>query len=49
MIAKAIGYDNELVLQLFDSGIYEARLQFSKLFKPKDVSEDLTEKWVIIF
>ena len=49
VIAKAIGQDNELALQLFDSGIYEARLLCSKLFKPKDVSEDLMEKWVKTF
>ncbi len=49
VIAKAIGQDNELALQLFDSGIYEARLLCSKLFKPKDVTEDLMEKWVNTF
>ncbi|WP_179335987.1 DNA alkylation repair protein [Winogradskyella costae] len=49
VIAKDIGSDNELALQLFDSGIYEARLLCSKLFKPKDVTEDLMEKWVKTF
>jgi len=49
VIAKEIGQDNELALQLFDSGIYEARLLCSKLFKPKDVTEDLMEKWVKTF
>ena len=49
MIAKEIGPNNELALQLFDSGIYEGRLLCSKLFKPKDVTEPLMEKWVKTF
>ena len=49
IIAKEIGQDNELALQLFDSGIYEGRLLCSKMFKPKDVTEDLMEKWVKTF
>ncbi|AUP78787.1 DNA alkylation repair protein [Flavivirga eckloniae] len=49
VIAKEIGQDNQLALQLFDSGIYEARLLCSKLFKPKDVTEQLMEKWVKTF
>lgn len=49
MIAKEIGQDNELALQLFDSGIYEARLLCSKMFNPKDVTEPLMEKWVKTF
>lgn len=49
MIAKEIGHDNELALQLFDSGIYEGRLLCSKMFKPKDVTEQLMEKWVKTF
>lgn len=49
IIAKEIGQDNELALQLFDSGIYEARLLCSKIFKPKDLTEPLMEKWVKTF
>jgi len=49
MIAKEIGQDNALALQLFDSGIYEGRLLCSKIFKPKDVTELLMEKWVKTF
>ncbi|MBU2920257.1 DNA alkylation repair protein [Winogradskyella psychrotolerans] len=49
VIAKEIGVDNTLALQLFDSEIYEARLLCSKLFKPKDVTEELMEKWVKTF
>ena len=49
MIAKEIGRDNELALQLFDSGIYEGRLLCSKMFKPQDVTEALMEEWVKTF
>src|SRR5690606_18974757 len=49
IISKEIGSDNNLALQLFDSGIYEARLLCSKMFKPKDVTEALMEKWVNTF
>ncbi|GAB5565134.1 MAG: DNA alkylation repair protein [Winogradskyella sp.] len=49
LIAKEIGKDNNLALQLFDSGIYEGRLLCSKIFRPQDVTEDLMEKWVITF
>ena len=49
LIAKEIGTNNKLALQLFDSGIYEARILCSKIFRPKDVTEDLLEKWVKTF
>lgn len=49
VLAKEIGRDNELAVQLFDSDIYEARLLCSKIFRPKDVTEELMEKWVKTF
>jgi len=49
ILAKKIGKNNELALQLFDTEIYEARLLCSKIFKPKDVTEELMEKWVVSF
>jgi 3-methyladenine DNA glycosylase AlkD len=49
MLAKEIGRDDELALQLFDSGIYEARILCSKLYNPRHVTEDLMEKWVATF
>ena len=49
LIAKEVGKNNKLALQLFDSGIYEARILCSKIFRPKDVTEDLLEKWVSTF
>ncbi len=48
-IAKDIGPNNKLALQLFESGIYEGRLLCSKIFKPKDVTDSLMEKWVVTF
>ncbi|MEE9432431.1 MAG: DNA alkylation repair protein [Melioribacteraceae bacterium] len=48
-IAKEVERDNELAIQLFDSGIYEARILCSKIFNPKDVTEELMEKWVVTF
>ncbi|WP_339902746.1 DNA alkylation repair protein [uncultured Cyclobacterium sp.] len=48
-IARDIGKDNELGLQLFDSGIYEGRILCSKIFRPKDLTEALMEKWVKTF
>lgn len=38
-----------LAIQLFDSGIYEGRLLCSKLYNPKNVTEELAEKWVSTF
>ena len=49
VLAKEIGKDNDLAIQLFDSGIYEARLLCSKMFNPKDVTEGLMDKWVVTF
>ena len=49
IIAKEIGQNNELALQLFDSGIYEGRILCGIMFKPEDVTEQLMEKWVKTF
>jgi len=49
VLATEIGKNNMLAIQLFDSGIYEARLLCSKIFNPKDITEDLMEKWVQTF
>jgi 3-methyladenine DNA glycosylase AlkD len=48
-IAKRVGKNNDLAKALFETNIYEARLLCSKLFKPKDVTEDLMEKWLLTF
>lgn len=49
LIAKTIKNDTSLALALFDSGIYEARLLCSKIMRPKDVTNELAEKWVSSF
>jgi 3-methyladenine DNA glycosylase AlkD len=49
VIAKELGCNNELAIQLFESGIYEARILCSKMFKPADITEDLMEIWVRTF
>lgn len=49
IIAKSIGQDNKLAIQLFHSGIYEGRILCSKMFKPKDVTESLMETWMKTF
>lgn len=49
MIAKTIGLNSALAVQLFDSGIYEAKLLCSKVFNPKDLTEGLMEQWVKTF
>ena len=48
-LAKKIGKNNGLAIKLFDSDIYEARILCSKLFSPKDITEELMEKWVQTF
>ena len=48
-LAKKIGKDNDLAIQLFDSGIYEARILCSKVFEAKDLTAELMESWVITF
>lgn len=48
-LAKQIDKDNQLAIQLFDSGIYEARILCSKLYNINDLTENLMEKWVATF
>lgn len=48
-IAKEVKQDDQLALELFDTNIYEARLLCSKIFNPKNLTEELMEKWVVTF
>ena len=48
-ISKELGENNELAIQLFETGIYEARILCSKVFKPADITEELMERWVKTF
>jgi 3-methyladenine DNA glycosylase AlkD len=43
---KSIGKNHDLALQLWDSGIHEARILASLVDDPKQVSEDQMERWV---
>jgi len=50
MLAKEIGKKNAaLAIELFDTGIYEARCLCSKIFPPKEITSELMEKWVATF
>lgn len=49
LIAKELGHNNELVIPLFETGIYEARILCSKMFKPADMTENLMKIWVKTF
>jgi 3-methyladenine DNA glycosylase AlkD len=48
-LAKRVGTNSTLAIQLFDSGIYEARILCSKIFNPEELTNDLLEKWVVTF
>ncbi|MGK0390780.1 MAG: 3-methyladenine DNA glycosylase AlkD [Maribacter sp.] len=48
-LAKEIKGNDELALELFDTGIYEARLLCSKVFNVKNLTEELMEKWMLTF
>lgn len=48
-LARTIGKDEKLALQLFDSDIHEAKILCSKIFPPKKLTEELMEKWVVTF
>ena len=45
-IAQEIGKNNDLAIELYNSGIYEGRLLCSKIFNPKLITETLMEQWV---
>lgn len=49
MLAKEIGIDSQLALELIDTGVYEARILASKIFRPKDITADLMDEWVEFF
>lgn len=48
-LAKEIGQDNRLALELYDTGIYEARILCSKIYDPEFISEKQMDKWVADF
>ena len=48
-ISKNIGANNALALELFDSGIYEARILCSKIYDPELITEEQMDNWVATF
>ena len=48
-IAKEIGRDNQLAIELFDTGIYEAQILCSKIYDPDSISIEQMEHWVATF
>jgi 3-methyladenine DNA glycosylase AlkD len=48
-IAKDIGKDHQLALNLFDSGIHEARILAGFIAEPEKFTEEQVEKWVKTF
>ena len=48
-LAKKIGKNNNLAIQLFDTNIYEARLLCGKIYEPKALTIELMEQWVSTF
>jgi 3-methyladenine DNA glycosylase AlkD len=48
-VAKEIGKDHDLALQLWDSGIHEARILASYIEDPHQMTEAQMERWVADF
>ena len=46
ILAKEIGLNSPLVIKLFKSDIYEAKILCSKIFDVKDLNNQLMEQWV---
>ena len=49
LLAKQYKRNSTLALDLFDTGIYEARLLCSKIFNPKDLTKELVAHWTPTF
>jgi len=48
-LAKEIGQDNKLALELYETGIYEARILCSKIYDPECISEKQMNNWAADF
>ncbi len=46
VVAKQIGNDDCLAFELFDCGIYEAKLLVPMIFNPSHLTKNIMEKWV---
>ena len=49
ILAKKIGKNTALGIELFDTNIYDAQLLCAKICKPKEITENLMEKWITHF
>lgn len=45
-LARSIGYNSKRAIELYHSGIYEARILCAKTFRPKDLSLNLARNWI---
>lgn len=44
-LAKKIGKNSDLAVELYDTQIYEAKLLCAKIYRPKDLTTDLMHNW----
>jgi 3-methyladenine DNA glycosylase AlkD len=49
IVAKEIGINNQLALELFESGVYESKLLCSKICDPAFISNEQMNRWVSTF
>jgi len=49
ILAKKTGINTALGIKLFDTNIYEAQLLCAKICNPKEITEELMEKWITYF
>jgi 3-methyladenine DNA glycosylase AlkD len=49
VLAKRIGKNTQLGIELFDTNIYDAQLLCAKICRPEKISEELMEKWITFF
>jgi len=47
--ARKLPKDDDLAIELFETGIYEARLLCSRIFNPANLTETLVERWTPTF
>ena len=48
-LAKEIGKNSDVALDLIHSEIYEARLLAAKLFRHQDLTKEMMDEWVLFF
>lgn len=49
ILAKRIGKNTKMGIKLFNTNIYDAQLLCSKICKPKEITEQLMEEWIVHF